>query len=317
MAKKRVRKLSITQQIMQPAIEKLRKYQHDVTRKQYTKQMKLYVKFCREKFNSKSFEECQNHIQEYSDFLQEKNYSASTIHTYLAAVCAVFEVNLSTISKPVRHVTDYSKGRNKRYIDAKNDMNNPQWSHIIEFQKRVGIRRDELKCLCKSDFCYDESGRACVLVRKGKGGKQQLQRILEKDIEFIKSYFDSTVPNERVFDEKYFQNDLNFHRLRAECAKEYYHEQLKKIKENPAYAEQLEKEIRDRWSKMNLTKKSKAKKFKEVELRGIYTLRGKNRELAHQKGFPVHYDKLALLATSIFKLSHWRNDVTVGSYLLA
>ena len=82
MAKKRVRKLSITQQIMQTAIEKLQKYQHDVTRKQYTKQMKLYVKFCRENFNSKSFEDCRNHIQEYSDFLQQQNYSASTIHTY-------------------------------------------------------------------------------------------------------------------------------------------------------------------------------------------------------------------------------------------
>lgn len=317
MAKKRVRKLSITQQIMQPAIEKLRKYQHDVTRKQYTKQMKLYVKFCREKFNSKSFEECQNHIQEYSDFLQEKNYSASTIHTYLAAVCAVFDVNLSTISKPVRHVADYSKGRNKRYIDAKNDMNNPQWSHIIEFQKRVGIRRDELKCLCKSDFCYDESGRACVLVRKGKGGKQQLQRILEKDIEFIKSYFDSTAPNKRVFDEKYFQNDLNFHRLRNQCAKEYYYEQLQKMKENPSYRAQLEQEIKLRWNTTNKKKNGKTKPFRNEELYGIYTLRGKNRILAKEKGFPLNYDKTALLATSLFKLSHFRNDVTIASYMLA
>ena len=41
-----------------------------------------------------------------------------------------------------------------------------------------------------------------------------------------------------------------------------------------------------------------------------------SRSLAAKKGMPVSYDKLALLATSIFKLSHWRNDVTVASYLL-
>ena len=68
---------------------------------------------------------------------------------------------------------------------------------------------------------------------------------------------------------------------------------------------------------MNLNKKGKAKKFKEIEFQGIYSLRGKNRALALRKGLPISYDKRALLATSIFKLSHWRNDVTIGSYLLA
>ena len=154
-------------------------------------------------------------------------------------------------------------------------------------------------------------------MRKGKGGKVQYQRILEQDIEFIKQYFDAVNENEYVFDQKYFENDLNLHSLRALSAKEYYFAQFKKIKENPQYAEQLEKEIRDRWTKMNLTKKSNPKKFKEVELQGTYTLRGKNRELAIKKGLPIHYNKVALLATSIFKLSHWRNDVTIASYMLA
>jgi hypothetical protein len=232
-------------------------------------------------------------------------------------VCAVYEINLATISKPVRHVAEYKKGRNERLMDSKNDINNPEWFRITEFQKRVGIRRDELKRLCKSEFCYDESERFCVLVRKGKGGKRQLQRVLEKDVEFIKSYFDSSSPNERVFDEKYFQNDLNFHRLRAECAKEYYYKQLQKMKENPAYRSQLEKEIKLRWYGANKKKDGKAKPFHYNEMYGIYTLRGKNRAFAIEKGIPIHYDKLALLATSIFKLSHWRNDVTIASYMLA
>ena len=311
MAKKRIRKLTVTQQIMQTAKEKLKKYENDVTRKNYTRQVKRYVKFCREKFDSKTFYDCEKYIQNYSDFLQSENYTASTIHTYLASVCAVFEVDLGAIKKPVRHVAEYVRGR-----IVKDDLDNPKWTHIVEFQRRVGIRRDELKRLLGKDFQPDESGYTCVVVRRGKGGKMQYQRILEKDVEFVKSYFDAVSPEERIFDGKYFENDLNFHRLRAESAKEYYFEHLRKMKENPKYKEKLEKEIRARWEKMNLGKKGKAKKFKENELKGIYTLRGKSRELAIRKGLPLHYDKCALLATSIFKLSHWRNDVTVASYML-
>ena len=317
MAKKRERKLTITQQIMQVAIEKLSKYQNDVTRKMYTCQFKSYVKFCREHFNVRTFEDCREHIQDYSDYLQTENYTASTIHTYLAAVCAVYEINLETIQKPTRHTADYVRGRNIKNIDSKNDLDNPEWHHIVEFQRKVGIRRAELMRLQGSDFVCDESGYFCVRVKKGKGGKCQYQRILEKDIEFVKSYFDGVAENEYIFDRKYFENDLNFHGLRASAAKSYYREQLKQIKSDPRYAEQLEKEIRARWEKMNLNRKGQSKKFKDVEIKGIYTLRGKNRELALKKGLPIHYDKLALLATSIFKLSHWRNDVTVASYMLA
>ena len=317
MAKKRIRKLTITQQIMQPALEKLAKYQHDLTRKQYIREIKRYVKFCREHFDSRTFSECTNHVQAYSDYLQKEGYTASTIHTYLSPVCTVFEVDLSKIQKPIRHVANYTRGRLPTTLDAKNDLENPEWFYIVEFEKRVGIRRDELKCLCKGDFCYDESGYASVLVRRGKGGKRQMQRILEKDVEFVRSYFTAVAPNEKVFDEKYFQNNLNFHRLRAECAREYYYEQLRRIQENPNYRSQLEKEIKARWYNTNKKKNGKVKPFRYEEMYGVYTLRGKNRQLALQKGLPINYDKTALLATSLFKLSHFRNDVTVGSYLLA
>ena len=317
MSKKRVKKPTVTQEIMAVAIEKLKKYEHDVTRKTYTRQVKQYIKFCREHFDCKTFWDCKAHVQDYSTYLQTQDYTASTIHTYLAAVCCTFAINLETIQKPKRYVADYTRGREKKIFDSKTDLDNPKWTYLVEFQKRVGIRRDELKRLKGADLDIDESGHLCVIVKKGKGGKMQYQRILEKDIEFIKQYFDAVNENEYVFDRKYFENDLNFHHLRALAAQEYYREQVRRIQEDSTYAEQLENEIRARWTKMNLNKKGKAKKFKEIEFQGIYSLRGKNRALALRKGLSISYDKRALLATSIFKLSHWRNDVTIASYMLA
>ena len=54
-----------------------------------------------------------------------------------------------------------------------------------------------------------------------------------------------------------------------------------------------------------------------LQIRGKYYIRGKNKELAKKKGLPLVYDKTALMAVSIFNLSHWRVDVTVSNYLLA
>jgi hypothetical protein len=48
-----------------------------------------------------------------------------------------------------------------------------------------------------------------------------------------------------------------------------------------------------------------------------YKMRGKNRELVKKLGFQYSFDRLAILATSIFHLSHWRNGVTVRNYILA
>ena len=313
----RKKRQSITQQIMQEVRETQKSRAHDLTRKQYLQQAKRYVKFCRDSFNSKTFDDCRIHIQDYSNYLQNLGYCASTIHTYLAAACAVWNVKIESIDKPIRHVSEYIKGRKEKTDSYKVDINDPKWSYIVDFQRLVGLRRDELLHLKGNNFGYDESEHPCVIVERGKGGKMQYQRINREDENFIKAYFDNVDINERIFDMKYFKNDLNFHKLRAECAKKYYFDELEKINKDEYYAEKLEKEIRARWQKMNKRKNGTVKPFDKKEIRGYYVLKGKNRVLAKEKGMPLRYNKIALLATSVFKLSHWRNDVTVASYMLA
>ena len=314
---KRERKQTITQQIMADVAASLRGRSHDLSRRQYVRDCKRFVKFCREQFYVRSFDACRPHIQAYSDHLQSEGYAASTIHTYLSAVCAVFGENLGTIQKPIRHTSDYVRGRTPKHDSTRNDLEDPKWKSIVDFERAVGIRRDELMHLCGRDLVFDESNHLCVYVARGKGGKPQWQRIAEGSEEFVRRYFVAVPPNERIFSSEMFQNDLNFHALRAACAKEYYENELWKIRELPGYADRLEREIRARWERCNRDRNGRTRRFREAEITGWYTLRGKNRELALRRGLPLRYNKLALLATSIFKLSHWRNDVTVASYLLA
>ena len=79
-----------------------------------------------------------------------------------------------------------------------------------------------------------------------------------------------------------------------------------------------------RYAASKLKKKKKKKKKKKYDWEwderrvcGEYRARGKNRIKAEKNGLPVVYDRLAVMAVSVFHLSHWRCDVTVDNYLLA
>lgn len=313
---KRVKKPTIVQRIMAEVESRLKAVLHDSTRTQYWRHTKAFVRYCREIHDSRSLAECVPFVQEYCDYLVTKGYTPPTVHTYIAAVCKALEIDLATISKPVRHVADYVRGRSKGDCKASCDLNDPRWAYVVDFNRCVGIRREELMQLRGRDFAMDESAHPCVFVRRGKGGKPQLQRIDEKDAPFVKKYFDAVEPNELLFDRKLFSNDLNFHLLRAEDAKAYYFSTLRRIQNEPGYVAQLEQEIRARWNLYCKDKHGRPRHLPDHEIYGYYVVRGKNRALAAKKGMPMSYNKLALLATSVFKLSHWRNDVTVASYLL-
>ena len=99
-----------------------------------------------------------------------------------------------------------------------------------------------------------------------------------------------------------------------------YRYYLDKIENTPGYREQLITEIRHTWEHDDEARKEngyKAKRWSDMKVTEQYILHGNNRKLAKKHGLPVAYDRLALLAVSIFHLSHWRHDVTVANYLLA
>ena len=292
------------------------------TQKNYRKWLDAYIKYCREHHNCKTHDECFMHIQDYSDYLQGK-YSASTIHSYLAAVCGFYNVPMDLITKPIRHTAEYTKSRsdNGKTIRADNNPDNPRYERSVSFQRVVGIRASELAKLEGRDLVRDESGYLCVFVKDGKGGKDSLQRILPEDEAFIESYFEDVGEKEKVFQPIELSNSIDYHHIRAENAKRCYEYYLNRINTEEGYAEKLADEIRLRW-RLYCTKKLPDgtivhKPFEEKLIKGTYKVRGKNKALAIEYGLPTEYNNLALAAVSIYHLAHWRNSVTVQSYLLS
>lgn len=228
---------------------------------------------------------------------------------YLAGVCRVYEIPLDKIQKPKRVTSQNTRSRGLKDVDSRTDSTREASPRLCDFAAVAGIRRAEYAQLKSNDLVYDESGYLCVQIRRGKGGKYQLQRVLPGDEMFVRSFFDGS--ESCVFKREEIKNKIDLHHLRAVLAQRAYYYYAERLRNEPEYRLQLETEIKARWRKYN------KRRWKQHEFVGAYKLRGANKELARRLGRPTEYDRLAVLAASVFHLSHWRCDVTVSNYLLA
>ena len=285
------------------------KHTSDKSWKSYMDASIKFGEWCKRTYRCRHFDDCLDYIQAYSDWLVEQGLSASTIHTYLTGVCRVYGVPLADISKPKRVVSENIRSRGVKDVDNRKDTAREVSPRLYDFASTVGIRRAEYARLRGNDLIYDESGYLCVRVRRGKGGKYQEQRILPGDEMFVRSYFDGS--EKLIFTRAELTNKIDLHHLRAVQAQRAYRYYSELLRRNPEYRAQLEVEIKTRWRKYN------KRRWKQREFEGAYKLRGANSQLARKLGRPTEYDRLAIMATSVFHLSHWRCDVTVSNYLLA
>lgn len=292
------------------------------TLEQYKTHAIKFGQWAKKEYRCRTFEELKDHIQDYADYLYGEGMRPATIHTYIAACCYVWGVPMEQINKPGRHCYDAVRSRGEKSVDKRTDSGREASPRLYDFAMRVGIRRHEYLALRCGNFVEDESGYPCVEVTKGKGGKYQLQRIMPDDVEFVKAYFSDGAKDQFVFTKAEMNNKIDLHAIRADVAKRAYQYYLDKLQADPDYRVQLTKEIEKRWTLYRGTPPLNLKKkydwvWSEERVHGEYKIRGKNRIKAEKNGLPVVYDRLAVMAVSVFHLSHWRCDVTVDNYLLA
>ena len=313
-------KYQISKLRLEPFDQKSKKPMSVSTVKQYKKHAQEFGAWCKAHYKCKTVDACKKHIQDYSDYLCASGKSASTVHTYLAGVCRVMDVPLETIQKPLRVTADNTRSRGMKAVDSRSDSGREASPRLYDFASIVGIRRNEYLHLGPDDLAWDDFGNPCVLVRKGKGGKRQLQRILPEELPAIKAVFDNPADANHLFSKTEMSNKIDLHHLRALRAQQMYKYYLNRIQNEKGYREQLVAEVKHVWEQDDDARKEngyRVKRWSDMKVTGQYILRGNNRKLAKKHGLPVAYDRLALLAVSIFHLSHWRHDVTVANYLLA
>lgn len=266
-------------------------------------------------------------VEAWRDYMLEEGYSVGTIHTYGAGICTALSISMENLIRS-GNASDKRKslGLSRRSQLA---MENPDNADIIRFQHMVGGRRSALQQLRSDDYCIDQNGRFFVIFRRDKGGKKQLQLILPEQAEAVKLFFDSVQPGELLFPEP-FSRDLDLHQLRAQRAREVYQYFLKVCSTEEGRAE-VREQLWQRYTDPEIgckaylmaKRQGDAEAMRALRIRfaaemkdGEYHLRGANRRVALERGLPTTYDRLSILATSVFSLSHWRTDIAVKSYLL-
>lgn len=290
------------------------------TQKQYKAQISKFADFCKEmgvtqlKHASGREKEL---VQGYADRLQELGYSPASIHTYLASPCKALAVPMGEIKKPLRSADMI---RRSRHIAGENERGAREerlekFERIVSFAEAVGIRRAEYAALKGDCLVKDESNHLCVLVQQGKGGKVQLQRVLPKHENTVLETFRGIKSDEYVFSKRELKNDIDLHGKRAQSAQDAYRHYLETYKTSEQ-REQLRSELLARWDAYHRPNERQREKFVRSMRDGSYITRGAVRDIAEANGHGGRFDRLCVMAVSVFHLSHWRAEVTITNYLI-
>ncbi len=322
--------------------------QNNATAQSYRRSIDHFCSWLKESYNinnSRQLEKAggsKKFLQEYEQKLEKDGKSSNTIHLYISPVAKGLGIHAEEIQKPQRRAIDISRSRGDEKVNSqgKKELLDPRYSRLVEFAKATGLRRAEIAQLKVACVKRDESGCLCVEVVHGKGGKPQLQRILPDDTEsfvkIINNARDAVRGTGRLmsmtplFSRAEMANKIDLHAIRADHARRAYDYYLDRCK-TPEGKTKLRDELVARWNACHggedriMTTKSgeyegvsiKAKNYvKAFSATGHYTVRGDNRVKCLRQGRPIAYERTALLAVSVFELSHWRNDVTVKDYML-
>lgn len=292
------------------------------TVKAYKKDCKLFAVYCRE-HGAKKIEDVKNNpvlfLQQYEKQLERCGYTPATIHRRLAAPCKGLGICMAEIKKPRRMSGQIIRSRGNKNLQGEREEEKKRYARVVKLQRSIGLRRSELARLTGKDLCKDESGYWAVHVVRGKGGKEQWQRILPENVEQVRQVFADLESGQKVFSSKEMNNKIDLHRMRRECAQKAYEYYLHRIRAEPEYAKQAKIELIKRYicCNKNVTKEKAIQwLFQNIRQGQPYLVRGDNREKALAQNKPVQYDRLALLMVSVFHLSHWRLDVTITNYII-
>ena len=293
------------------------RYENNITARAYKASARDFCEYARGEHIRHIQDITKEHIQAYERSLEERGCSPASIHSRIAPICAIRDINMREIEHPRRTSDHITRGRDQeRNMQGRHQERDERYERSVSLERAIGVRRNELEHLRGRDLVRDERGHLCVHVERGKGGKEQLQRILPEHEKTVIRAFERVREDERVLDRSEIGAKINYHGMRAEVAREAYHYYEERLRNEPEYREKLREELMERFDRSGTKGEHKRAKFeREVYNDEEYKVRGANRERAEEQGLPTSYDRTAMMAVSVFHLSHWRLDVTATNYL--
>ena len=248
-----------------------------------------------------SMDEAASHIQEYLNHQADRGLSAWSVHTTAAALSKTFQTDTRQYSIPRRQLCDITRSRGVRSHD---EANNRRAGDVLEANRTLALRRNELKNLRVSNFT--DGGSSITMSTIGKGGKHNETVFRHpEELATIRELIANKEPADYVFDRQAFKNDADYHQTRAEGFQLRYQRICEDMRQRPEARAEYQQAIRDAFA-------AKGRELRE-DLNRPYVCRGSHREALERQGIAVTYDRTAVMMVSLE--SHYRSDVLVQHYL--
>lgn len=245
--------------------------------------------------------EASSHIQEYLDYQADRGLSAWSVHTSCAALTKTFQKDMRDYNVPQRNLCDITRSRGVRIHD---EANNRLVGDVLEANRTLTLRRNELKNLRVSNFT--DNGSSITMQTIGKGGKHNTTVYTHPtELTIIRELIANKAPTDYVFDRQAFKNDADFHQARAEGFQLRYQRICEDMRLRPEARAEYQQMIKDAFATSGRTLRE--------DLDRPYTCRGSHRTSLERQGIAVCYDRTAVMAVSIS--SHFRSDTLVQHYL--
>jgi hypothetical protein len=248
-----------------------------------------------------TMDEAASHVQEYLDYQSDRGLSAYSVHTSCAALSKTFGSSMRDYTIPKRELCNITRSRG---TCPRDELNAHRAGAVLEANKTLALRRNELKNLRVSNFT--DSGNSITMQTVGKGGKHNETVFRHpQELATIRDLIANKAENEYIFDRKLFKNDADFHQSRAEGFQNRYQRICEDMKNRPEARAEYQQIIRDTFS-------ARGRECRE-NLDRPYICRGSHRASLEQQGIAVSYDRTAVMMVSLE--SHFRSDVLVQHYL--
>lgn len=241
----------------------------------------------------------------YIEHLRDLGRSEHSVNTAISAISKGLGVDQRAVGKADRSGGS-TKGRSGRVY--RNEMN----ARLVDAARCIGIRYAEYASLRGRDL-IERDGRLFVVVEQGKGGKRQEQLILKSHEGAVRELFRGVAPEQRVFADKEIRSaqHANLHAVRREVAQEAY-KHYKELLKDSVERERMKEQLRDRFGQ----NPARMGRFDADRMDRPYIVRSPElRKELEKGGFGKELDRLALTATSVFHLAHYRAEIVVKSYL--
>ena len=275
----------------------------------YRQQIQQFLKYREKQGFAKNvrIEKAVEQARGYIEHLRQCGRSENSINTTISALAKGLNVEQGMIGHADRSALS-TRGREKEgYRNATNER-------ICHFAEMVGIRASEYEKL-SGRHLLERDGRLWVIVERGKGGKYQEQLISREHEQEVRTYFAGKDADERLFSREEINSSkhCNLHGLRRENAQRAYKEYVREF-QNPEARERA----KDALEAMFKRNPAKAGRFKREMMERPYIVRkAELREELRENGISEdgRLDRLAVMATAVFNLSHYREGVVVLNYL--